>query len=553
MNAPQLAAGFFTDKSLSDLAADLSAWALPNQFNDNNPQLASTQLQEYVAKTIKQCDFSTSFSLMPCSAGNPCHNPDFQNIVCNVLLDENWNGILAINCPVPLDELPTQLQGLAAGIDPAQFYGHHVGINITPVNLAQNGSRQNGGRIQGSLETKPSSIFGLIYYDDPAEIPIASGTYEFKVNTLQVLFENSKITSFASKIELQVNELFQEGSSIGDSDVANNIWFNGVYQNHNGEPSYTFRTTEQYVFTIDSQVLDTVTLTQGQFVTEAADSDESTLSNFAFTGSINFKSLEGFDLFSFIDLDISNLIIEMLYTPNGDPERLFVFDASNLTLDMAQSEARPKSLYQNFPLEMKSFVQADAGTTPVDLGFMSVTSPLQQGMPSYPWYGLEFTLGLGSLGGLAEQADFVASMIAAWNPTYDGTYSVFTGLKIPGFSGSKKELSLEGPLNLKIQNLQFYAGEIDCGDGNPVINYVLRLQAIKLSFFSVTMPPSGRTDFLLFGDPCSGKKSDMLGWYAVYDKGVEKKSNGKKTSFGVHEVPPELVHDSLLLQAWRKD
>ena len=539
----------FIGKSFQELAGNTDAWSLPNDFNNNNPAKASAALQQYVENTIEQCNFAGPSTPPECSAGNPCQNNDFANIVCNVLMDESWNGILAINCHVPLDQLPPQLEGLTAGIDSSKFYAHHIGVNITPVNLAAGASSTNG---VGSLETKPSSLFGLIYYDDPKELPIDSGQYEFKVNTLQVLFENSKIAAFASKIELQINQLFLEESFLGDPDKPNNVWFNGVYQDHDGKPTYTFRTTEPYLFIMNSGVLAEVNLAQGHFVTEIKESQNSFQNNgphapiiksrFAFAGYVNFKALKDFDVFSFEQLSFSNLTIEMLYNPGGLPERTFTFSAGDLALDLAQSDPRKTSLYKHFPLELKSFIQAETGTTPVDLGYMSVTSPLQQGTPTFPWYALEFTLGLGSLGGLAEQADFVARMIAAWSPTYGSGYTVFTGLKIPGLSGDKKEFTIEGPLKLKIQNIQFYAGEVECDNQTKAINYVLRLQAIKLSFFSVSMPPSGRTDFLLFGDPCSSEKTDMLGWYGVYDKGAEKSKSGDQKS--IEALIPQLQSTS---------
>jgi hypothetical protein len=52
--------------------------------------------------------------------------------------------------------------------------------------------------------------------------------------------------------------------------------------------------------------------------------------------------------------------------------------------------------------------------------------------------------------------------------------------------------------------------------------YVLGLHDITLSLLSLTFPPSGQTELLLFADP-SGQGQTSLGWYAGYAKEPAKK------------------------------
>ncbi|NER34089.1 MAG: hypothetical protein F6J93_08610 [Oscillatoria sp. SIO1A7] len=495
----------FYNKTLEELAGQVNMWSLPEVFN-KAPQKASAKLQKTIQDAIEDAKKSDSGL------------KDFAELARN----KNWNGILALNCNVPLDALPPQLEGLAAGIKPNKFYAHHVGINVSPIK-----------KMGTNLSMRPSSLFGLIVYRDPDPLANSGVAYDFKVLLLEMRFQNSQIVKFASKINLQVNSLYEERATLRGVEN-NNLFFNGFYQNHNGKPSYVFTSEDDNIFDMTSSVLNKVEFVKAQFVTDSSTSRSKTVkTQFQFWGNIDFKALEGFDIFSFGSakgepgqLSIANLAIAMSFEPSDDgdrePIKTFSFNAGNLSFDMSQSKARPSSLFSHFPLKLKAIVQGKDGTVPKDSGYMSATSPLNQGKPTYPWYALVFDLGLGSLGALAEKANFVASLIVAWSPSSDRDYNVFTGLKLPGSSGGKREIDVEGLFKIKMKNIEFYAVKID-GESYDRINYMLRLQSISFGFMGLSLPPSGRTDFLLFGDPKTDK-NDTLGWYAVYDKGVKPKA-----------------------------
>jgi hypothetical protein len=53
-------------------------------------------------------------------------------------------------------------------------------------------------------------------------------------------------------------------------------------------------------------------------------------------------------------------------------------------------------------------------------------------------------------------------------------------------------------------------------------SFLLVLHQIALRFMGLLkLPPSGDTDFYLFGNPKSGGRASGLGWYAVYRKKTE--------------------------------
>ncbi len=511
---------FFKDKALKDLAAAGDLWTMASTFSPDLKQ-AQQRIQQSICYAINKCcgnqpDQDCSGDCL--QTGSCPGAGDFENFLFNVVLNPQWNGILALNVKVPPTDLPDQLKSLAAGLQLDQFFAHHVGINASPVKYDPATS---------SLTPQRSSVFGLIYYEDPALLADVAIPYNFKVLTLKVLFQNSGIASFASQIDLLVNTLFGQKVTL-QGGTGNNILFDGVYQEHDQIPSYVFLTQASSTFTVNTvQVLESVTFSRGEFVTQATEADSDTVqSQFKFWGAMGFKELP-FDAFSFgsgpsgAGLAFANLAVLMATTlaedPDQEPTKSFTFDPSHLIFDIATSSARTGSLYARFPLKLVGFTGSGISPVPSERGFMSISSPLTQGQLSTPWYGLEFELQLGSMGGLAEKAEFVATVVMAWSPTSGADYNIWLGLKLPGSSGGSREISLQGIFAIKMQNILFLSATT-----NGVTSYVLRLQSITFNFLSISLPPNARIDFLLFGDP-QGTDNKNLGWYAVYDQGVKPK------------------------------
>lgn len=655
----------FYNMSISELAGQPSTWAFADYFN----QSASTTSQT-IASII--------------SAAQASQDPDFATFL-NAVTDPNWNGILMLNAMAPLDSLPSELAGLSAGIDPSKFFAHHVGINASQINVPAT---------PGDLSISASSIFGLINYQAPGPLPPAGANYQYQVEQLKVLFLNSAVASFSSIIDLEINNLFGETAKLANS--ANNIvQMFGVYQQHtvNGQTldSYVFQTASGQVsiFYLQSNVLNAVQLTKGQFITvspmpiaiptngavrsngqttitsvsphqlNVGDSvtingvtDTSftglfsvtsvpspttftyaqaglpnatsgngelrateTVSQFIFWGILDFKSLPGFDLFSFgrpttfiaassdngavrasnvititttaphglnqgdrvevygvsdttfngffavastpsptsftyaqqglpngtsgggaaaldttTGLSFGNLAIDMTFDSAVTPsDPIFTFDASQLSFDLAASVARPGSFFTNFPLTVAGFTQAKQGTTPTGTGYMGLQSPLTLSSLTYPWYSLDFNLNLGSPGALAAQVGFVAGLTAAWSPGGQ-TYKVFTGLKLPGSNGTKREITIEGLFNITFKTLEILVQENN--------QFILVLYNIGFKFLAFTFPPSGQVNFVLFGNPDGAANGNTsLGWYAAYAKNAKPPANKNGTT-GQGSLPP---------------
>lgn len=509
----------YADGSVYDLAADLSAWTDTRTFNDG------TITQQHLLRIFKEADESA--------------NPDLATFV-EAIHDPLWNGILALNVVIPPGTFPPELAGLIAGIDLSMFSAHHLGVNLSPVVLA-------GSPL--ALSMKDSSLFGLIDYDVSGEPFQPDGNaYRYRVESLRVLFENSRVQRFSSSVQVMMNLLFGEAARLiqppESSAPPNTITLHGTYQESNGVRSYAFSTDDDNTFRITSAVLDEVEITRGQFltITTAADlaAGKDVVTRFAFWGALRFRALPDFDLFSYGyeangdpgQLSFANLSLDMSY-PQATPEQLtFFFNAQQLAVNLATSLPRKESLVRRFPVKFSSFLQAEAGSSPDTLGYHLVLTPVPELSLHYPWYALVFDLELGSLGALAARAGFVARILAAWSPG-EGGASMYTGIKIPGTGASGKVFTLQSVINISIDSFEF----ITANEPNGGRTYTLALTNIRLNFMGKQLPASAYIDFILFGDP--GGSGDTLGWYASYmsnDADAPKKKSGNALRAGQQRV-----------------
>lgn len=485
----------FSGEALGTLAADPARWTFATDFN-RDVEATRDRLLAILAEAAEQTDQDfAAFNRM--------------------VEDPSWNGILFLSVRVPLASLPPQLLGLAAGIDPDAFNAHHVGINVNP--LVDDPS---------ALSIQDSSLFGLIAYASPEPLFFEDRAYDYKVALLKVLFRNSLIQRFASQVMLLVNELFDEPATLVGSLHGNNLLLDGVYQRQGDDDAYVFGGEGDDTFTMASGVFYNITVQQTQFVTvnpPAQDAAPAPIrARFQLWGTLRFKALAGFDALSFgptlgedgellVDggLRFANLALDLVFDPLTLGDKVFTFNARQLSFDLVHSRARERSLFHRFPLTLAGLIQAEKGTTPQSLGFAAVDAPLGQTGVKDPWFGLEFLIDFGAPGGLAARIDFRAKLLAAWSPTPRGL-AFFLGLTLPGMTGGKREITLQGPLKLAIGSFEFTVSRDT--------EYMLRFNNLVLKLFVLRFPPSGQTVAYLFGNPNRTSTDKALGWYAAYAK-----------------------------------
>ncbi len=146
------------------------------------------------------------------------------------------------------------------------------------------------------------------------------------------------------------------------------------------------------------------------------------------------------------------------------------------------------------------------------------------------WYGLAFELELGDLGALAGKAGLFVTILAAWKPMgnvpelaatgstpkKEPPLGVAIGLKMPSLSGGRKELAILGLIKIVFKSIEFIVGKLP--DGRP--SYLLKLKNIMIKVLILSLPPSGQTEIIIFGDPQATQDTvkKAIGWYAAYAK-----------------------------------
>ncbi|MBE9499742.1 hypothetical protein IHE61_20910 [Streptomyces sp. GKU 257-1] len=441
-----------------------------------------------------------------------------------------WNGVLVLNAPVVAAELPKELRFVTTGIDTGSFFAHHIGFSCTPFDSTADG-----------LVLGQTAAFGLIAYDDPVDLHVEPGGAEFAVKTqhLSARFANSALADFTAYVELMVNNLFGSPLTKRSPKSGNNLLLHGAYQRQNGTASYAFVLVGSNDFTVDRSVLVGVEVLGVQAQTATESVDAGTLSvDFVLDGDLRFAELENADLFSYgpeaalpnpgeqaFDghLRFSNLVVTLSF-PLADPGRQsFTTTYDRLTFDLVGSAARARSLAECFPARLTSAVanpvpDPDAGPrgkTPEDLGYTGVLVPTVDAvLLSPPWFGLEFTLDLGTLGALAGSAGLQATLLVAWSPGTTDEQPVYFGLRLAGADAADTTWPLQGVLKLGFRGFELTTYESSGAGGDVRRGYLLRLRHLALSVLALSLPP-GDLDVLVFADPDGTGRT--VGWLAAYD------------------------------------
>jgi hypothetical protein len=520
----------FYNDTIKNLSQNTSAWAGKGTPFNFDVADVSKFLQTYISQAEDEL-----------TGGNY----RFQSFV-DLINNPRWNGILCLNVKLPIDQLPQEVQGLLGGINLDKFSAHHFGIETNSVSA--------------DFSLNESSLFGLVNYENkddsssPAALDATTSPYDFKVNTLQVVFANSEVTDFTSEIAVTINELFSQPANLDPSlstaangnggGTGNTVILNGSYEDHNGVSTYTFVASGTYVFDLNSEVIKQVEFTKVQFTTSTSDDSSGDItSSFSFWGKLTFGQFLNFDFFSFDDLYFADLSLSFTFNAknvgsDNIPLQDFTFDPGNLRFDVSISKPRPDSLLGRFPLQLTGFTYASAGVTISDLGYNPLQVPLIPDKNSTAstildndipmMFALTMTIDLGSIGGLSSPLKgFAADIVAGWNPSPppiptdpNANMTVGIGFKLPESTGGKMQIGIEGVLLLTINNflLTKLAASATPDADDESSYYLIYLNGCTLDVLGTTLPPGGNFSFLFFvpqGESTNSALSN-LGWYVAY-------------------------------------
>ncbi|MDV3349772.1 hypothetical protein QGP82_13790 [Leptothoe sp. LEGE 181152] len=514
----------YYNKSLLELIEQPSLWSQAATFVGDEAKIAEVRqrvrasLESAIANDTEDIPLKTRKRYAP---------------LANIARNPNWSGIIGLNIPVPPAEgLPPELVALAGGIKEENFFAQYVGIDSTPIHPDDN----------GALVVEPSSLFGLIdYEDDQPPEPHPSG-YNFQVLNLRVLFQNSRVTDFASQIAVTLDKLFEERtqlqedfsvSSLTNVSGRNLVNLQGSAENHNGRTTYAFSFSGNNRFLMpNSAIFNYIDIVKAQFSSDPipAGDNPTITGRFSFWTKFNFRKLEKFDIFSFGPdgdfptqtdaqqfLSAANLVVTLSFPRDDANQRSFAFVPDDLSFNLKSSDFRNNSLYAKFPITLTGFIQGQDKPK----GFLPIKTALGNASLStdVTWYGLSFDLDLGNLGALASVSKFVSDLVVLWlpnpNPEADTRPEpqVYVGMKLPGLSGDVLGFPLQSVIKLSFKTAELL---FDPADGPDNSTYLLKLKAIVLKLLVLSLPPNGQTELLIFGN--SQGRDHPIGWYAAYAK-----------------------------------
>ncbi|MGX5586021.1 hypothetical protein ACWKTX_19995 [Bacillus thuringiensis] len=496
----------FCKGSLFDYVKNPKLWTNPEDFN-NPIQLSnlSDWLQDYCQQAIDDA------------------KQDNENLkgFSDLIQNADWNGIIALKVDMSLAEFPDELACLLGGIkDKEKLYAHHIGINMNRVQSDSSGLKMD----------EVSSLFGFINYkDENSEQGCgASKNYEFKVRKLEVLFKNSKLVSFSANLKFWMCSLF--GSEV---DGKNDLTFEGTYEDHNGIPSYAFNITDIVNLNLKNNILKSLLLHKASFRTMKVVRDEqgeieNIYTRFTFWGRLNFaKQIP--DLFSYgsenseeeseqdAGLAISNLGINMDFPLNTHAtvgllnNKIFTFDVSELSIDVANSIQRTKSLVTGLPLQLSRFIFGKGKDELEKEGYIPI-NPIHLGHltdmndPQESWYGFDFSLDFGSMGALNSNNSLTVSLALCWS----SNSNKYIGVKIPGISQQSMLFKLQEVIDTSFKDIDLVSNE----EGD----FVLALRGFSQLFLGSGIFPKGCDTIYLFKNPSAATGS--LGWYAAAAEGT---------------------------------
>ncbi|MEZ4955479.1 MAG: hypothetical protein R2825_18095 [Saprospiraceae bacterium] len=371
-----------------------------------------------------------------------------------------------------------------------------------------------------------------------------------------MLFQNTDIKEFASKVQVKLGQLLQDDvrevaiQVKGDDFESTNtqsLILNGTYEERDGVKSYIFEQSKSNKFHLDSNILHFMEIERASFDTVSTEGG-TVQSRFSFLGNINFEILTGkdddgnetqLDLFSFGSeageegfdigkgLHFSNLHLDMTF-PLADPtSRDFDMVVKYFKLGIENSYSRKDGLFTQFPLGFQNFIFGTGAKLPTDYGFEPVLTPaIETTGFSGEWLGLKYKINLGTPGMLASTGAFDAELLLAWSPQGkedNETYRLYLGILLPGAAGNSKALSLQGILGLNVDTVTL---NFDKKSEEQPGAYILSLDDISLRFFNFkmvppTVPPipgieTPQANAYLFANRKEGEVKKNIGWLMAY-------------------------------------
>jgi hypothetical protein len=430
MGATVVLVKYFTGKTMDDLVNDPGVWACQSSLAPGGN------------KGIKTL---TGLGDKPSPA-----TPSYLKTLEAAWFDPGWQGVLVLDLPIPV--MPDILQALQPGLSSSKpaLRAQHFGLNAVP---ARNSDL-------GAIPQRPGSAFGLIRYEkdtlpdpatpamgdkEPGAAPPAPGTkdprnYAFVVDSLQIGFENSQISTFQATVRVQFDHVFWDPVTKDDGNYKS-LQLDGNYESRplpNGKSQDVFSLVSRNPVVVkfsQPSFLNQLTVTRAQLNVASADSASGTLTAFiGIDGTLQLsETISKLPLFTVKQIRLSSFGFQFTYN-NKTKAYSFGFKADGISADIDFTPGSPAPLLSLLPLKLKGMsvaianlidLKSDLHFQPLSLGGSNIGTKLH--------FGFLMELDLGSIGKLAgDLSGLRIPLLIGWaggsNP------GLAFGIQFPSFS-----------------------------------------------------------------------------------------------------------------------
>lgn len=481
---------------LRALLGDVGRWQLPRLFN-NDPAEASKGavgaldrleklsrgISPMVDDTLPDAYRKIAPELIP-----------YYKALYDRITHEDWTGVLVMNADNSLEDSPPQLAMLKEGVKDRDSLSVPVlGIDVNRVVPAV-----------GGMTLCKTSAFAAIHYHAPEPLAEDEESFDFKLRTLNAVFDNSELRTLRASMQLRLAEYFgakAASKETGDCRLLDILCCYEAKDAVDGKVEYVFRALgERHMSLEGNPLLKGLAVTRIDVTSNCT--AEGSETRFGFWGDLSFG-----DKFAKVT-GIKKIEYENAALIMGT--KGFDADIGNVRVEFDKSADNSKldGLLAKFPLKLSGMRWASMKSSSLglpDLGYTELKLPGLGGFdaPSFD-FGVELDLNLGSMGKLCETVSFLqAKIIIGWSDRRrDPPHGFALGFRFEGGSGPL-DIGINGVLRLTARDvsLRSYMKPEPEGIGIGLLAPQLEVMGYKV--------PTDPKDTLVAFMPNDGKE---LGW-----------------------------------------
>lgn len=415
--------------------------------------------------------------------------------LADVVRDAGFQGILAFNVSVSLEELPEEIGVLMNGIDTESFYASYLIIRAGGIDHD----------IRNGLVLKQSKVSGLVDYVTDRKLAYDNSPpdYDYLTTEIRIQIQESKLVSFTSSSEVLINRLFEAEAAAGDNPDGNCLILQGQLVEKEHIKTYQYHLKQCVAYELKGSGIFHVWIQKMELAV-----GERGEGHFLLSGVLDCQKIEGADLLGYggtetkQGLPFSGLLLRMEKGAALTAPLQFSMEYGQLCFDREVAVLREASFQKRFAVHLESMLVEKAGESLEQKGYFPITAPVRQGVLGAAYQGFVWSIAAGSMGGLSGQGSIVLRLAVAFWRGEDGNAEYYVGIRLPEILSGDR-LKLQGIFKLGFGSVSLEQKDED---------YLLKLHNFHVEILGASFPRNSG-DIFLFSD---GKH---IGWYAAYEEG----------------------------------